>query len=90
MSLSGARAGVWQWDLVTQEVTWSPEIYDLLGVPRGTKPSFERFLELIDPAERETIPAWFAETAPRGGPFELDDSIQRETATHPEGRERPY
>jgi PAS domain S-box-containing protein len=78
MSLSGARAGAWRWNLLTQEVTWSPEIYDLLGLPRETEPSFGAFLELIDPAERQAILTRFAEDSARGGPFELEFRVRRD------------
>jgi signal transduction histidine kinase/PAS domain-containing protein len=82
LALSGARAGAWQWNLLTQQVIWSPELYDLLGLPGGvTQPSFNAFIELVHPADREQTQAQFAEAAARGGPFELEFRVVRTDGT---------
>ncbi|MDJ0569785.1 MAG: PAS domain-containing protein [Pleurocapsa sp. MO_192.B19] len=38
LALKNAKAGLWDWDLVSQEVTWSPENYELYGIDPKIKP----------------------------------------------------
>ena len=37
-ALSNAKAGTWDWDIKQQEITWSPENYQLYGINPNTKP----------------------------------------------------
>nr|RNJ70016.1 MAG: PAS domain S-box protein [Leptolyngbya sp. IPPAS B-1204] len=59
-----ARAGVWDWDVLTNQVTWSEEYYQLYGLdPATTQPSYENWLAAIlepdrahaDRAARESL-----------------------------------
>ena len=36
LAMRGARLGTWVRDLLTDEVTWSPELEDLFGMAPGT------------------------------------------------------
>lgn len=49
-----ARLASWSWDAHTQKVWWSDAIYELFGlVPGQVEPSFEAFLEMLHPDDRE-------------------------------------
>jgi diguanylate cyclase (GGDEF)-like protein/PAS domain S-box-containing protein len=51
-----AKLGSWTWDLVADEHWWSDEMYRMLGIdPLAERRPFERYLEMIHPAERERI-----------------------------------
>ncbi len=45
--------GTWDWDLVTNELNWSPELYRLLGVPPDTRPSLGVWERLVYPEDRD-------------------------------------
>jgi PAS domain S-box-containing protein len=73
LALKGARAGVWEWDLVTGQVTWSPELFELLGLdPETTIASSELFVDTIHPDDREAALEAFRAAAARGGRFESE------------------
>ena len=38
LALKNAKAGLWDWDLIAQEITWSPENYELYGIDTSIKP----------------------------------------------------
>lgn len=38
MALEGASAGVWEWQVATGELSWSPQQYDLWGLAPGSLP----------------------------------------------------
>jgi PAS domain S-box-containing protein len=45
--------GAWDWDLITNQVTWSPELHRLLGIPEGIEPSLSYWEKLVHPEDRE-------------------------------------
>jgi len=55
-ALGGARAGVWQWIVATNELNWSPEYYGLYG-PETTlePPTYANWLKHIHAADREPV-----------------------------------
>ena len=51
-----ARIGSWEWDLASNVVTWSAELYRIYGYePGGVEVSYERFLEHVHPDDRESV-----------------------------------
>lgn len=51
-----ANAGVWNWDVTTNRVTWSEEYYHLYGLdPATTPPSYENWLSSIIEQDRDRI-----------------------------------
>ena len=38
LALKNAKAGLWDWDLVSQEIAWSQENYELYGIDPNIKP----------------------------------------------------
>ena len=57
LTLKAAHAGTWDWDMPSGTLTWSPEMYDLFGLPPGTPATFEAFLSAVHPKDRETAMA---------------------------------
>lgn len=53
-----ARTGSWELDLVTDKVTWSDNLYSLLGLtPETFTPSRESFLQLLADEDRDRVAA---------------------------------
>jgi PAS domain S-box-containing protein len=51
-----AQFGNWSWDIATHKVFWSDTLYTLFGIKKGVcKPSFEAYLELLHPDDKERI-----------------------------------
>ncbi len=48
-----AKSGFWDWDMTNDELTWTPELYDLFGIPLHENPSFDIWLEIMHPDDRE-------------------------------------
>jgi PAS domain S-box-containing protein len=63
-----AHLGNWEWNLATGALQWSGEIYRMFGFEPGKiVPSYETFLKLVHPDDRERISIALAD-AMRGGP----------------------
>lgn len=54
IALAAARMGVWEWNLRTNAVFWSPECYDIVGL-KDFNGSFEAFAELIHPDDKAHV-----------------------------------
>jgi len=52
LALAGARMGVWEWNLRTNAIVWSPECLPILGIDRfeGT---LDDFVAMVHPEDRE-------------------------------------
>ncbi len=55
VALQGARGGVWDWDLASGDVWWSPEVYDLMGAPAGFDTRAAAAVELILEDDRQRV-----------------------------------
>jgi PAS domain S-box-containing protein len=55
-TLTAGRMGSWQWNIKTGAVTWSENLEELHGLPRGAfGGTLEAFLELVDPEDRGVV-----------------------------------
>ncbi|QJW93321.1 PAS domain S-box protein [Frigoriglobus tundricola] len=55
-ALMAARMGVWEWDLRTDAIHWSPECLTIYGVDKPGR-SIEDFLALVHPDDRDRVMA---------------------------------
>lgn len=50
------QLGTWSWDLTTNEIAWSAQLYQILGVDRGAvEPSAEAFYRAVHPDDLELV-----------------------------------
>ena len=56
-----AHVGHWQWDLKTNRVSGSDEMYRIFGKPQDYIPSYEDFLEDIVPQDKVRVAEWVEE-----------------------------
>ena len=79
LALDTGGIGVWEYDYASGAVTWSREQYRLHGLdPDAGPPTFEQWLQLVEPEDRQTILA--VETAiqaPGAGSLRLEFRIRR-------------
>lgn len=56
MSQKIGRLGSFEWDIINQKNEWSDQLFCILGVRRDeVKPSFETYLSLVHPDDRERV-----------------------------------
>jgi diguanylate cyclase (GGDEF)-like protein/PAS domain S-box-containing protein len=86
-----AALGSWEWDIVSSEVTWSPELYRILGRdPERSPASYEGYFEAIHPSDRPLAEAAIQDTLARGSPLNYECRAVRpggvERVIHARGR----
>jgi PAS domain S-box-containing protein len=78
-----AQFGNWDWDLVTDKIYWSAEIYRIFGRnPQELLPNYNEFLDYIYPADRDYLDK-VIKKALDGKPYNIDRRI-----VLPSGEER--
>jgi PAS domain S-box-containing protein len=56
LAQESAKAGAWEWNLLTNENFWSEELWSLYGLePRSCEPSYEAWLQTIHPDDRSMV-----------------------------------
>ncbi|MFP5297958.1 MAG: PAS domain-containing protein [Actinomycetota bacterium] len=71
-----ARLGSWEWDVKADRVTWSEELYRLFGVtPEDWGASYEAYLQLIHPEDRDEVNARIDKAYRTGEYTELEHRV---------------
>ncbi len=55
LAQQGARAGIWDWDMLTGQITWSDEYYVINGLDRSVAPSRANLLASVHPGDRQRV-----------------------------------
>ncbi len=50
-----AKLGSWEWDVQTDEVRWSDQLFEILGMATSSAPRYEAFIERVHPDDRERM-----------------------------------
>ena len=79
-----ARIGSWEWDLKSDQASWSAELHEIFGTdPEAWTPTLEAFLELVHEEDRDRVREAIERTAAEGVPHEITYRT-----TSPNGRTR--
>jgi len=63
------HTGSWHWDILTNEITWSDEVFRIFGEePQSFKPSYEHFTSYLNEKDKESLH------------HAIEDSIDNKTA----------
>lgn len=70
-----AHVGSWEWDLVTDKLYWSDEMYRIYGLKlHELHPTYDAFLGVVHPNDREFVDN-AVKKAFKGKPYDLDHRI---------------
>lgn len=73
-----AHIGSWEWDIAANRVTWSDELYRIYGLEPGEfEASYEAFVELVHPDDRQRVNEVVQEAYSLGKPFRFEHRIVR-------------
>ncbi len=76
------KVGLWDWNVVTNEVKWTDAVYVIHGVDRASfQVTLENFVALIHPEDRARVQAAIGQALEADQPYEIEFRIVR-----PDGR----
>lgn len=79
-----AHLGNWNWDITTNELYWSDEIYRIFGLkPQEFGATYDAFLNLVHPDDRGLVKTSVNEALNNKKPYSIDHRI-----VLPDGKER--
>jgi len=71
-----AHVGNWDWNIETNELSWSDEIYRIFGLnPKEFGATFEAFLESVHPEDRDSVQQSVSDALYRKKPYSIDHRI---------------
>ena len=79
MAQEGAQVGIWDWDVRSNKVYWSPEAERLYGLAPGCLKTQEQWRDLIYPDDLPLIDAQWNSHIARGEAFEVEFRIRLDT-----------
>jgi diguanylate cyclase (GGDEF)-like protein/PAS domain S-box-containing protein len=74
-----AHLGYWEWDLVTNRLTWSAEVYNIFGVDPFAHPRLDHdlLLRLVHPEDRGAVHVAVDEALNESRLYQLEHRLQR-------------
>jgi len=86
-----ADVGTWDWDVQSGKLIWSPQIYKILGVtPDQLAPSYENFLSMVHPQDRDNVRTVVRAALQDGKTYEVEHRLLlpsgEERSVHSRGR----
>ena len=77
-----AHVGSWEWDIASNAVWWSEELYRVYGVDRRSfTVSYQSFLERLHPDDRADLMAVVTHAVETGEPYQMEHRIVRPDGT---------
>jgi PAS domain S-box-containing protein len=77
-----ARLGSWEWDLGSDQITWSDEVYRIFGIdPEGFVPTYDAYLAQLDPEDRLATDHLVRRCITSGDPYVVDHAVNRPDGT---------
>jgi PAS domain S-box-containing protein len=71
-----AHVGSWEWEIGSNRVTWSDELYRLWGLePQSVELTYERYLDSVHPADREPVRTIVERALESGAPFDFEHRL---------------
>lgn len=77
-----AHLGSWQWEVASNQVSWSDELYHIYGLPpQSVAIDFEGFLARVHPEDRDRVATLVTTAFETGLPFDFEHRIIRPNGT---------
>ncbi len=76
-----AHVGSWEWDVRSNTISWSDELYRVFGLGKDVDLSYEVFLETIHPADREFVSGIIQDACENRAPCTFSHRIIRPDGT---------
>jgi two-component system NtrC family sensor kinase len=75
-ALKVARMGVWEWEIITGDMTWYDGAQSLFGLPVGELPgTYFSYINLVHPSDRSRVMLAFAMAVEAGEEYNIENRI---------------
>ncbi|MCA9420568.1 MAG: PAS domain-containing protein [Nitrospira sp.] len=78
LALKAGNMGIWDWNIISNQVIWSEDVSDLFGLTEGPLPkTLEEFLPYVHPHDRAMTAEAIRAALEEDAPYSLDHRIVR-------------
>lgn len=83
LTLEAAQMGTWDWNMVTQEVTFSERLALIFGFPVDTRQAtYQNFIEVIHPEDRAIVEQSITDAVEGGGNYHVEFRVTCDGSLH--------
>jgi PAS domain S-box-containing protein len=76
LALKGSKTGVWEWDIKTNAVFWSDEVFEIFSVPDSEKPiTYDRYVRSIHPDDRDYVLSAIQTTLENRSEYQIEHRV---------------
>ncbi|MDB6064095.1 MAG: sensor hybrid histidine kinase, partial [Pedosphaera sp.] len=72
LAVAAANLGTWDWDMLSDELVWSPRRFELFGLIPEDPMTYQRYLEAIHPEDRDRVDRAARAAAERHEDFDIE------------------
>ena len=77
LALDAARMGTWNWNMLTNQITWSEHVEGIFGLEPGAfAGTYEAYLDLLPPDDLEVVKNQIAEALAGGQAYKVEHRIR--------------
>lgn len=76
--IDASGVGLWEFDIATQQISWSSAARRLFGVSDDCVVDYELFLSLLEPQDRERTEVAVRQSVQSGCPFDIQYRVRRQ------------
>jgi signal transduction histidine kinase len=73
-----AHVGHWDWDVKSDQLSWSEEMFRIFDVPRNYTPTYNGFVQAVIPQDRERLKLWVNECLAKKNEHSIEFQIARQ------------
>lgn len=75
LALQASSMGIWEWDIKTNELYWSPELKRVFGLKPTDTITYEKYLSLIYPKDRSPAKRHIQTSMRTGKPYQFEHRV---------------
>ncbi|KEA50554.1 diguanylate cyclase [Mangrovibacter sp. MFB070] len=73
--------GIWEWDMLNDQISWDKRMFELYGVPGHLKPSFQLWMDCLVEDDQPVVKTEVTDALRRKEPFKVEYRIQVQEET---------
>lgn len=75
LAMQVSKMGIWEWDMITQNLHWPPELKRLFGLKTKDKITYEKYLAALHPEERDEMQVVIKNAIKSGKTYQVDHRV---------------
>lgn len=72
LALKASNMGIWEWNIVTNELTWSDELKQIFGLKPSDEITYEKYVSMLHPDDRPKSQATIQEAMRTGKEYKIE------------------